>query len=175
MKRKLELRRLYDETAEIYDRRYAEIQKAKYEKILRHMPEKLGRALDLGCGTGLLLGELRKKAKVVIGVDASEKMLRGAKARGGEVVLADADHLPFRDRTFDLVASVTLLQNMPKPARTVKEIARVMKVGGTAALTSLGRKHSPENISVWAKRAGLRMDACGEIENSEDVFCIARK
>ncbi|MEW6592432.1 MAG: class I SAM-dependent methyltransferase [Candidatus Hadarchaeota archaeon] len=175
MERKLELRRLYDETAGIYDRRYAEIQREKYETLLRHLPEKLGRALDLGCGTGLLIGALRKRAELVIGVDSSEKMLLAAKARGCDVVLADADRLPFRDGTFDCVASVTLLQNMPEPARTVEEVARVLRPGGIAALTSLGRMQSADDIRGWVARVGLKVEACGEIHNSEDVFCVARR
>jgi ubiquinone/menaquinone biosynthesis C-methylase UbiE len=175
--RKLELKRLYDETAGFYDKRYTEIQRAKYGAVLKHLPERVNRVLDLGCGTGLLLEELRKRGRLVVGVDVSEKMLRKAKARGEamELLAADADHLPFRDGVFDCVVSITLLQNMPNPSGTVKELARVLMKNGLGVLTSLRRKHSVEMLRSWAEGAGLKIEAGGEIEGSEDVFCIVRR
>ena len=55
--RKRELCRRYDSTADIYDRRYEEIQRRKYEAVAPHSPE-AGRILDVGCGTGLFLPRL---------------------------------------------------------------------------------------------------------------------
>jgi ubiquinone/menaquinone biosynthesis C-methylase UbiE len=174
--RKLELQRLYDETASFYDGRYTEIQRVKHEAVLKHLPRRVGRVLDLGCGTGLLLGELRRRGRFVIGVDSSGKMLSIARTRGGPpLVRADADHLPFRDRTFDCVVSVTLLQNMPEPARTVVEATRVLKKSGIGIFTSLKRKHSVEELVGWVERAGLRVEESGEIEGSEDVYCVGRR
>jgi ubiquinone/menaquinone biosynthesis C-methylase UbiE len=175
--RKLELKKLYNETAHLYDRRYAEIQRLKYEKVLKHLPKRVGRVLDLGCGTGLLLRELRRRGRMVVGVDASEEMLGIAKARGerAELVLADADSLPFGNGVFDCFVSVTLLQNMPDPARTVRELARVLKKGGVGIMTSLKHKHQAEELRSWAERAGLEVEESGGIEGSEDIFCIARR
>jgi malonyl-CoA O-methyltransferase len=175
--KKLKLKRLYDETAVFYDKRYTEIQRAKHRVVLKYLPKRMNRVLDLGCGTGLLLRELCKRGKLVIGVDVSEGMLRKAKVRNETVnlMVADADNLPFRDGIFDCVVSVTLLQNMPDPAHTVREFARVLKRKGLGILTSLKRKHSIEALEDWAKRAGLRIEASGEIEASEDVFCVVRR
>jgi ubiquinone/menaquinone biosynthesis C-methylase UbiE len=175
--RKLELKRLYDETAGFYDRRYTEIQRAKHEVVLKYLPGRVNRVLDLGCGTGLLLGELCERGELVVGADASEKMLGIARGRGegAELVLADADHLPFRDGVFDCVVSITLLQNMPDPTRTVRELARVLRRNGVGILTSLKHKHSVEMLGSWVERAGLKVEASGEIEASEDIFCIARR
>lgn len=175
--RKLELRRRYDKTAGIYDRRYEEIQRAKYRVVLKNLPPRPKRVLDLGCGTGMFLGELSKASDFVVGVDASMKMLRVANVRRGKaaLVLADADQLPFADESFDVVVSVTLLQNMPDPATTVKEVARVLKKNGTAILTVMKRKHSREELEGWVRRAGMNPVSSGEIEGSEDVFCAARR
>jgi len=173
--RKIELRRLYDETAEIYDRRYAEIQKAKYRLVLENLPENVGRILDLGCGTGLLLDDLSKRGDLVVGIDASEKMLGAAKARRAkaELVLADADHLPFKDASFDCVVSVTLLQNIPEPAVCVGEAARVLKKGGLAVFTTLKRKNSLDEVKKWMESAGLKVARLEEIPESEDILCVA--
>ncbi len=133
--------------------------------------------LDLGCGTGMFLEELSKRSELVVGVDASVEMLKLAKrrAKGATLVLADVDSLPFADCSFDVVVSITLLQNMPDPAATMREAARVLKRGGTAVMTSLKRIHHPDQLSMWASAAGLKPVLVGEIECSEDVICVARK
>jgi ubiquinone/menaquinone biosynthesis C-methylase UbiE len=115
--RKLELRRRYDSTAGIYDERYTRIQREKYEVVKKYLPKNAARILDLGCGTGMFLEELTKRSKLVVGVDSSVEMLSIARKRVGvtSLVCADADHLPFLDRSFDVVVSVTLLQNVPEP------------------------------------------------------------
>ena len=173
--RKLELRRRYDETAKLYDERYAEIQKEKYELVVNQLREG-GKILDLGCGTGMFLPELLKRGELVVGVDVSPEMLKIAQRRGegANLILADADHLPFTDGCFDAVVSVTLLQNMPDPAATTKEIARVTKSGGKVILTTLKRKHAPEELRGWVRSAGLRPLETLEMRG-EDVLCVAER
>lgn len=89
-----------------------------------------GRVLDLGCGTGALLPELDKRATAV-GVDRSRSMLRVASRRAhrGELVLAAAEALPFRDATF-----TTVVSTFPAPfildRETLDEVARVLEPGG---------------------------------------------
>ncbi|RLG57325.1 MAG: malonyl-[acyl-carrier protein] O-methyltransferase BioC, partial [Hadesarchaea archaeon] len=97
--RKLQLKQRYDETAKIYDKRYEEIQHAKYRLVLENLPSKIKRLLDLGCGTGMFLNELSSRSEFVVGLDVSSEMLEVAKGRAGRahLVLADADALPFID------------------------------------------------------------------------------
>lgn len=171
--RKLELARRYDETARLYDRRYEEIQRVKYDFISPELPSPR-KILDLGCGTGIFLCLLSRRGAFAVGVDTSREMLEIAKQRcSAPLVLADADHLPFGRGCFDAVVSVTLLQNMPDPAMTVKEIARVVKTGGIVALTVLKHKHPQEELEGWVRGAGLKPINSGEIPSSEDVFCVA--
>ncbi len=174
--RKLELKRRYDETAGFYDRRYGGIQRTKYQMVTKNLPSGRKRILDLGCGTGMFLEELSSRAEFVVGVDASPEMLKVAKGRAREVALvrADADALPFVDGSFDAVVSVTLLQNMPDPAATVGAVARVLRSGGVAVLTVLKRKCSQGELEKWVKQAGMELVGSGEIEGSEDIFCVAR-
>jgi ubiquinone/menaquinone biosynthesis C-methylase UbiE len=174
--RKLELRRRYDETVGVYDRRYEEIQRTKYQSLAENLPKKAERILDIGCGTGMFLGELSWRAEFVAGVDTSLEMLRVANVRRGKaaLVLADADKLPFADGSFDAVVSITLLQNMPDPAATVREAARVLKPKCIAIMTTLKRKHSLGVLKGWIRAAGLEPLNSGEV-GREDVFCIARR
>jgi ubiquinone/menaquinone biosynthesis C-methylase UbiE len=174
--RKRELKRRYDMTAQFYDRRYGEIQQAKYDVVLANIAN-ANRILDVGCGTGMLLGPLGERARIVVGVDMSVKMLRAAKKRAPSafLVLADADHLPFANGSFDVAVSVTLLQNMPYPNKTVREMARVLRPSGAAIITSLKRKHSQKQLAAWASDANLEPLKTWEILNSEDIICIARR
>src|SRR5262245_29581803 len=63
------------------------------------------RVLEIGCGTGLILGRLAGIAAEAWGVDLSPGMLRGARERGLRVVQASATQLPFADGSFDVVCS----------------------------------------------------------------------
>jgi len=174
--RKRELKRRYDRTAYIYDRRYREIQREKYKTVLANVT-RVDRILDLGCGTGMLLSPLKRRARLVVGIDMSAEMLRAAKKRaaGAPLLLADADHLPFADGSFDMVVSVTLLQNMPDPGKTVRELARVLRSDGKAIITSLKHKHSPEQLAAWTDAADLEPLKIGEIPDSEDIICVAKR
>jgi len=173
--RKLELRRRYGETAPAYERRYEQIQREKYEIVTENLP-RVSKVLDLGCGTGMLLDELARRSAFVVGIDSSPEMLELARKRRGSaaLVLADADHLPFTDRSFDAVVSVTLLQNMPNPAATVREVARVTKPGGIVIMTTLRHKHPLGELERWIRAAGFKPLSSGEV-GREDVFCIARR
>jgi ubiquinone/menaquinone biosynthesis C-methylase UbiE len=174
--RKLELKRRYDEIASFYDRRYEGIQRFKYGVVIKNLPPVTGRILDLGCGTGMLLAELSAQGRFLVGVDVSLKMLRVARgrAKGAALVQADADFLPFADGSFEAVVSVTLLQNMPDPAGTVREVARVLKPGGVAILTSLKHKHSKGELERWVREAGMEPVVSGEMKGGEDIYCVAR-
>jgi len=140
------------------------------------LPGGAERILDLGCGTGMFVDELSARARFLVGVDVSLEMLNVARGRARKVALvqADADALPFTDGSFDAVVSVTLLQNMPDPSATVREVARVLKPGGVAILTSLKRKHSRWELEKWVKEAGMELVVSGEIGGSEDVYCVAK-
>ncbi|MEM3402349.1 MAG: methyltransferase domain-containing protein [Candidatus Hadarchaeales archaeon] len=177
MEKKREIVRLYDETAEKYDARYAEIQRGKLRYLQRYLPKKISRLLDVGCGTGLLLAELEERAEEAYGVDLSSEMLKVARkrCRKSKLLVADAENLPFEDGFFDCIVSFTLLQNLPNPPAAVKEMARVLKKGGTAIITSLKHKHSPEDLRRWAMDAGLTVVVYGEMEGMEDSFCVGVK
>lgn len=69
-------------------------------------------ALDVGCGTGYFTEPLVGAGSRVVGVDCDIAMLRYTRKRGGarvDWVAAEAEHLPFGDRSFDVAISVTAL------------------------------------------------------------------
>ena len=80
------------------------------ELILKFIEHRKGcKVLDIGCGTGNHVSEFKRNSMDAIGVDASRKMLKVAKnkVKGGDFVLGDAENLPFKDSSFDLVTIIT--------------------------------------------------------------------
>jgi ubiquinone/menaquinone biosynthesis C-methylase UbiE len=96
--------------------------------------------LDLGCGTGDLLctlGTLVGEEACCVGIDLSQEMLVVARHK-----IADCRHtyavqtdvtqpLPFANGTFDLVASLNLLQEVSAPTLVLEEVHRILKPGGS--------------------------------------------
>lgn len=172
---KRELIRKYNSTADIYDSRYYEIQKRKIEHVRKYL-DGFDKILDVGCGTGIF-SEFGDEGRFVVGLDFSEEMLKRAKSRAGEkfLVVGDADMLPFETSAFDAVISLTLLQNMPSPERTIFEMVRVLKDEGRIILTVLEKKYSVGEVEGWLISEGVKLIDSGEIPGSEDVFCVGEK
>jgi ubiquinone/menaquinone biosynthesis C-methylase UbiE len=179
--RKRELIELYDTTAAMYNKRYKRIQTEKYKYLLGHFTEK-DSVLDVGCGTGLLIGLLDGRVASMVGVDLSTEMLRVAsqniKSKGidGNLINADADSLPFRSNVFSKIVSVTLLQNMPDPKVTIGELARVLDNGGDMIITCLKNKYALSELRTIIasgspeSKLGLEWES-----NEEDVgVCVTK-
>ena len=95
------------------------------------------RALDVGCGSGLLTSALadRLGAAKVAAADPSERLLATCAERvpGADVRRAPAEELPWPDANFDAALSSLVLGFMSDPDRGVREMARVTRPGGTVA------------------------------------------
>lgn len=99
------------------------------------------RVLDAGCGTGRALTPLRAAvgpSGAVVGVDLTPAMLeaavRAGRDRDGQLVLADVAALPLRSESLDAVFGAGLVSHLPRPAENLRELARVVRPGGTLAL-----------------------------------------
>lgn len=91
--------------------------------------------LDVGCGTGANVLLLREFGRVH-GVDAHDEALRLCRERGiAEVERGNAEELEFPDQSFDLVTSLEVLEHVEDDFRALREVARVLRVGGRALIT----------------------------------------
>jgi SAM-dependent methyltransferase len=92
------------------------------------------RVLDVGAGTGALAFALAARVREVVAVDRDEEMAERAREDAPanvEVVVADAERLPFESFTFDLAVTARTLHHTPRPELLVAELARVTRLGGT--------------------------------------------
>ena len=98
--------------------------------------------LDVATGTGAVAVELaRRTGCSVVGLDQSPEMLAEARKRidgAGltgriELVEGSAERLPFEDAAFDALTFTYLLRYVDDPGATLRELARVVRRGGSAA------------------------------------------
>jgi len=105
--------------------------------------------IDVGCGAGRHAFEAYRRGADVIAFDQDEAELRSVEAilqamgESGEapatasakVVVGDALKLPYADGTFDCVIASEILEHVPHDAAAIAELIRVLKVGGTLAVS----------------------------------------
>ena len=97
--------------------------------VVRHLAGENPLVLDLACGTGIATRQLAEHGFDVIGCDIDPLMLRYAVARGGagsRFVIGRAEAIPFRDATFDAVATFCGYHWFA-PARALPEMTRVLR------------------------------------------------
>ena len=125
------------------------------------------RALDVGCGTGALTGELvgRLGASSVAAVDPSAPFLASVRDRfpGVEVQQAGAERLPFPDHAFDAVLAQLVVHFMSDPAAGLAEMSRVTRPGGVVAacVWDHAGEHGPLSV-FWSAARALDTDVVDE-------------
>jgi ubiquinone/menaquinone biosynthesis C-methylase UbiE len=166
----------YNQLAAVYDIQYAGEQKAKIEAVLENVSLKNDDfILDVGCGTGLLFPYIANKVQLFIGIDISRELLKKAETRkesfaNVHILLADADHLPFRPRMFNMTFAITLLQNSPNPLVTLQEIERVSKKHATIMVTGLKKKFIQKTFTITLENAKLELATLETDNNLKDYI-----
>jgi demethylmenaquinone methyltransferase/2-methoxy-6-polyprenyl-1,4-benzoquinol methylase len=153
--------RLFAPIAPNYDRWSALLSLGQDPRWRREMVDGLdlpsgARVLDVAAGTGLITGLLEARGYKVLPLDISREMLNGARQRSGTVVLATAEALPFRDATFDGLTFGYLLRYVKEPLETMRELARVIRPGGSIGMVEFGRPRGIFGPPWWLyTRVGL--------------------
>jgi len=136
------------------------------------LPERWGRALDVGCGVGRVSRALARRFDSCLGVDGSETMVAHARRIAG-----DADGCEFRvlDATgldvlpaasFDLVWSLLVLQHLPRPGveAAIGSLVTLLAEGGLAVFqpphstTPVHRLQVSRRLYRTARAAGVSAD-----------------
>ncbi len=149
--------------------------------------------LDMGCGTGELLCSLKSKARQLIGVDSSQKMLENARRRlsgcGAEVSLriGELEHLPLRDGETDFAVVSMALHHLSQPELGIQEGFRVLAPGGNLIIAEF-LKHDEETmrfahkdrwlgftkdqLGTWLTDAGFTLDTITSHPVNRDLVVL---
>lgn len=141
------VKRSFNTSAKTYDQ-HTNIQKSTVSELLGQINPNdfsITRALDIGTGTGNLTTGLiqRFPNAIIFGCDLSEAMLIEARKKTDErgiFCTADAELLPYKKNSFELVVSSFTFQWLNDWSRAMNEIKRVLKPKGTFAFSVFGSK-----------------------------------
>lgn len=159
--------------------------------ILENLPNQLHEIIDLGCGPGGLIPYLLPKAKRVLGVDSSPKMIEAAKAAFGnnesvKLFTAQLESLPMPDNSSEAVVGSMVLHHISHPPAVIEEVARVLKTDGIFCLVDLVKHNQemmrdnfadlwlgfePELLESWLTNAGFILESISEIQ-TDSIFKI---
>jgi demethylmenaquinone methyltransferase / 2-methoxy-6-polyprenyl-1,4-benzoquinol methylase len=128
------------------------------------------RILDVATGTGMVAFALAARGAEVVGLDQSEAMLGGARARLQRTpslasrltfVLGEAESLPFDDGEFDALSFTYLLRYVDDRAATMRELARVVKPGGRIGMVEFGVPGDPVLRTLWRVHTRIGLPLMG--------------
>ena len=146
----LTTQRRYDRQATLYDVMEVPFELLAFGRLRPRLWGEVDGAvvLEIGVGTGKNIPHHPDSARTVA-VDISPRMLQRAARRverldrDVDLVLADAQHLPFRDNAFDAVADTFVFCSVPDPIAGLQEVRRVVRDGGRVHLLEHVRAANP--------------------------------
>ena len=131
----------------------------RWEKVAKEMTEfyrlpKKARILDIGCGKGYLLFDFLKvlPEAEIFGIDISNYAIRNSKEEiKDDLIVGNANKLPFEDDFFDLVISINTLHCLEAPDlfESLKEIERVGKHNKYICVESYRNEIEKANLLYW--------------------------
>ncbi|MCK4381876.1 MAG: methyltransferase domain-containing protein [Candidatus Lokiarchaeota archaeon] len=174
----------YNSTSSFYDDRYRKIQNEKFELLFKNTNFNCKTLLDAGCGTGLLFEDISSlndnnlgRTLRYIGIDISWKMLKHFYNKTKKItnkvntnlILGDIENLPFRVDKFNLIFSITSLQNLHDLKKGLKELIRVGKENTALKLSILRKQLKLEEVITYLKSHTINLRT-ENLEEVEDVI-----
>jgi ubiquinone/menaquinone biosynthesis C-methylase UbiE len=146
----LTTQRRYDRQAALFDLMEVPIELLVFGRLRRRLWAEVdgARLLEVGVGTGKNM-PYHSEGTRAVAVDISPQMLRRAASRARrlerdvDLVLADAQHLPFRNGAFDAAAATFVFCSVPEPVNGLQEVRRVVRDGGRVHLLEHVRARNP--------------------------------
>lgn len=164
--------RRYDRQATLYDLMEAPVESLVFTKLRKRLwaDTEGDTILEVGVGTGKNVPRYPPGARMVA-VDLSPRMLKRAASRARrlgravDLLLADAEHLPFRDGAFDAAAATFVFCSVPDPVAGLGEMRRAVRAGGRvrllehvrAANSLVGRLMDVTN-PLWVRFTGANIN-----------------
>ncbi|MFO8018475.1 MAG: class I SAM-dependent methyltransferase [Promethearchaeia archaeon] len=187
----------YNSSAQVYDRRYKDLQFRKFKLSLGKIDLSERVLLDVGCGTGLLLdflshftSSIQTTSFLYVGTDISREMLYILRKKLKDMVVtkskieklptsihlvvSDAEHLPFRPKVFETILSFTVIQNLSNNKLFFREVLDLIKNKGDLVLSTLKKKKTDlEDFRSFCK-SRVHIPEENEIIGTEDVIYVGK-
>ena len=171
----------YDRLAEVLSMgQNGRWRRAMVDRVVEASP---GRVLDVASGTaGVALQLATRTSAGVVGVDLTLEMLAqgrrnietaGFRDRIG-LVAGRGEQLPFPDRAFDALTFTYLLRYVDDPMDTLRELARVVRPGGTVASLEFFVPPNPFWHAMWWLYTRLVLPVAGLVTGGRDWFRVGR-
>ena len=120
------------------------------------------RALDVGCGGGLLAEPLSRLGCTVTAVDAAASA--DERVRGVEFIASTAEELVAQGRRFDLVCSLEVIEHVADPQEFVRTLTKLVVPGGALALSTINRTPRAYALAIGAAEHALGLVPVGTHE-----------
>jgi ubiquinone/menaquinone biosynthesis C-methylase UbiE len=126
------------------------------QKLLSWMDVNSGMLLDVACGLGYLLDYAEARGATAFGLDISHVALKKSKIEKPSRPLTEGngEYLPWPDETFDFVTCLGSLEHFIRPEMGAREISRVLKPNGKAAIMLPNSHHIQAIYNVY-KTGGI--------------------
>ncbi len=166
---------------------YAHPLKARYLENIEPMlelvvPQKAERLLDIGTGSGFTALGFAPFVQSVVGVDDSPEAVevarRQAAARGAanaEFRVADHEHLPFADGSFEIVTCRFVFHHFSDPATALAEMKRMLAPGGRLMLYDILTSLDPRQAEVHNRIEKTRDPSHVRMLNTEEFLALFRQ
>ena len=132
----------WDRVAPLYDAFENTVNRASYEGTALAVAQMIGpgdEVLECACGTGAISAAIAPACARLVATDYSDGMLAQARkklAKRSNVTVEQADitALPYADDSFDVAVAGNVIHLLPDPEQALRELARVVRPGGTIIL-----------------------------------------
>ncbi len=123
------------------------------------------RALDVGCGGGILAEAMARRAQVVTGIDLAARPLGVARLHALESGVANVEYREVAAETlaaqapasFDVVTCMEMLEHVPQPASVVSACATLVRPGGWVFFSTLNRNPKSFLFAIVGAEYVLRL------------------
>ena len=128
-------------------------QERRLNLIRRFAPLEGQAVLDIGCGLGTYVRRFRDFTPRAYGMDVDAPRVKEGAARGTPyLMVAAAEHLPFRDGSLDVVVLNEVIEHVGDDRATLREAVRVLRPGGTVIIYAPNRLYPFETHGVYLGR-----------------------
>jgi ubiquinone/menaquinone biosynthesis C-methylase UbiE len=145
---------------------YAYLESFRLKKIRQwyNMYLKNKDCLVLGCGSGEDIEDFEGLANKIVGIDISKRQILKAsiKFKKHDFIVCDAENLPFRDGSYDVIFCKSILHHLPNITKAITETNRVLRQSGILfiayepcllnLIATIGRKFFPSNIHTPSEK-----------------------